>query len=335
MKQPMPMRMRAMLACVLLAAALSTTVPLQAQESVDAYPSKPVTILLASAGSSSIDVEFRLYSQSIMEKTGKQFVLDYKGGGGGTIGITYAAKAAPDGYLLHAATSSLVTTPHMHSNLTYDVLRDFAPITLMTKHVFLLVVHPSAPFRNARDYIDYARSHPGELNWGTAGIGNSSHMPGALLHSMSKTQVAFVHYKQASQRLVDLMAGRTHATAVTPVTGMASVKAGKLKVLGITSATRSPAFPDVPTIAEQAVPGYEFTSWVGLVAPAKVPQAFIQKLNALFVEAGKNPDVVKKIQFDGTIMVNNSPEEYRKFLAGELERWGKVIREGNIKAEEG
>lgn len=327
MKHPI----RVMLACCLLAAA----VPLQAQESVDAYPSKPVTILLASAGSSSVDVEFRLYTQSILEKTGRQFVLDHKGGGGGTIGITFAARAAPDGYLLHGATSSLVTTPHMHSNLTYDVLRDFAPVTLMTKHVFLLVVHPAAPFRNARDYIEYARTHPGELNWGTAGIGNSSHMPGALLHSMSKTQVTFVHYKQAAQRLVDLMAGRTHATAVTPVTGMANVKAGKLKALGITSATRSPAFPDIPTIAEQAVPGYEFTSWVGLVAPAKVPPAFIQKLNTLFVEAGKNPDVTKKIQFDGTIMVNNSPEEYRKFLAGELARWGKVIREGNIKAEEG
>jgi tripartite-type tricarboxylate transporter receptor subunit TctC len=319
----------------LLGAALAATAPLQAQESVDSYPSRPVTILLASSGPSSVDTEFRLYGQSITEKTGKQFILDYKGGGGGTIGITYAARATPDGYLLHGATSSLVTTPHMHSNLTYDVLRDFAPVTLMTKRVFLLVVHPSAPFRNAKDYIDYARTHPGELNWGTAGIGNSSHMPGALLHSMSKTQVTFVHYKQASQRLVDVMAGRTHVTAVTPVTGMANVKAGKLKALGITGATRSPAFPDIPTIAEQAVPGYEFTSWVGLVAPAKVPPAFINKLNAMFLEAGKAPEVTKKIQFNGTIMVNSNPQEYRQFLTDELARWGKVIREGKIKAEEG
>jgi tripartite-type tricarboxylate transporter receptor subunit TctC len=320
-------------AALLAACIASAAAPLsRAQESVDAYPSKPVTIILASQGASSVDVEFRLYGQAIQEKTGKQFIIDYKGGGGGTIGIAHVAKAVPDGYTLHGATSALVTTPSMHDNLSYNVMRDFAPVSLMTKHVFLLVVHPSAPFRSAKDYIEYARTHPGELLWGTAGLGGSSHMPGALLHSMSKTQVTYVHYKQASQRFVDLMAGRTHVTAVTPVTGMANVKAGKLKVLGISGATRSPAFPDIPTIAEQAVPGYEFTSWVGLVAPAKVPPAFVRKVSAMFVEAGKDPDVIKKIQADGTIMVNSSPEEYRKFLVSELARWGKVIREGNIKA---
>jgi len=319
-----------------MAAALAACVPAAAlaQESINDYPSRPVTILLASAGASSVDTEFRLYMQSIQEKTGKTFVLDYKGGGGGAIGIAYAAKATPDGYLLHGATSSLVTTPHMHSNLTFDVMRDFAPVTLMTKRIFLLVVHPSAPFRNAKDYMDYVRSHPGEINWSTAGIGNSSHMPGALLHSMSKTKVTFVHYKQASQRLIDLMAGRVHVTAVTPVTGMANVKAGKLRALGVTSLTRSPAFPDIPTIAEQAVPGYEFVSWVGLVAPAKTPPAIVNKVNAMFVEAGRDPNVVKKVEATGTIIVNSSPAEFRKFMGEELSRWGKVIREGNIKATE-
>jgi tripartite-type tricarboxylate transporter receptor subunit TctC len=318
-----------------MAAAIAACVPagVLAQESINDYPSKPVTILLASAGGSSIDTEFRLYMQSIQEKAGKTFVLDYKGGGGGTIGIAYAAKAAPDGYLFHGATSSLVTTPHMHDKLAYDVMRDFAPVTLMTKHIFLLVVHPSAPFRNAKDYMDYVRAHPGEMNWSTGGIGNSAHMPGALLHSMSKTQVTFVHYKQASQRLIDLMAGRVHVTAVTPVTGMANVKAGKLRALGVTSLTRSPAFPDIPTVAEQAVPGYEFVSWVGLVAPAKTQPAIIDKVNALFVAAGKDPNVMKKIEADGTIAVNNSPAEFRKFMGEELSRWGKVIREGKIKAE--
>ena len=317
----------------LLCAALSAT-PCLAQESIEAYPSKPVTIMLASSGTSSIDVEFRLYGQAIQEATGKQFVIDYKGGGGGSIGIAYVAKAAPDGYTLHGATSALVTTPFMYDKLSYDVMRDFAPITLMTKHIFMLVVHPSAPFRTAKDYIDYARAHPGELNWGTAGLGGSSHMPGALLHSMSKTQVTFIHYKQAAQRLVDLMAGRTHVTAVTPVTGMANVKAGKLRALGVTSATRSPAFPDLRPIGEVAVPGYEFVSWVGLVAPVKTPPAMVNKLNYLFVTAGKDPAVVKKIEFDGTILVNSSQEEMRKFLLLELGRWGKVIKEGNIKAEE-
>ena len=204
----------------------------------------------------------------------------------------------------------------------------------MTKHVFLLVVHPSAPFRTAKDYIDHVRSHPGEINWSTAGLGNSSHMPGALLHSMSKTQVTFVHYKQSSQRLVDLMAGRVHVTAVTPVAGLGFIKAGKLRVLGITSAVRSPAFPDVPAIAEQAVPGYEFVSWTGLMAPARTPTAMVNRLNTLFTTAGRDPNVLKKIEADGTLAVNNSPAEFRDYIKVELERWGKVIREGNIKAEE-
>jgi tripartite-type tricarboxylate transporter receptor subunit TctC len=183
--------------------------------------------------------------------------------------------------------------------------------------------------------MDYVRAHPGEINWSTAGLGNSSHMPGALLHSMSGTQVTFIHYKQSSQRLVDLMAGRVQVTAVTPVAGLGYVRAGKLRVLGVTSAVRSPAFPDIPTIAEQAVPGYEFVSWVGLAAPGKTPPAIVNRLNALFVAAGRDPNVVKKIEADGTISVNNSPVEFRDFIRLELDRWGKVIREGNIKAEEG
>ena len=325
---------RKMATCVAAALTMGQAATSLAQESMDAYPSRPVTIMLASSGSSSIDVEFRLYGQAIQEATGKQFIIDYKGGGGGTIGIAYVAKAAADGYTLHGATSALTTTPFMHDNLSYDVMRDFAPITLMTKHIFMLVVHPSAPFRNAGDYIEYARTHPGELNWGTAGLGGSSHMPGALLHSMSRTQVTFVHYKQASQRLVDLMAGRTHVTAVTPVTGMANVKTGKLRALGITSATRSKAFPDLVPIADSAVPGYEFVSWVGLVAPSKTPPAMLAKVNNLFVTAGKEPAVIKKVEFDGTILVNSSREDFRKFLGLELKRWGKVIKEGNIKVRE-
>ena len=329
MKQPMPMRMRAMLACVLLAAALSTTVPLQAQESVDAYPSKPVTILLASAGSSSIDVEFRLYSQSIMEKTGKQFVLDYKGGGGGTIGITYAARAAPDGYLLHAATSSLVTTPHMHSNLTYDVLRDFAPITLMTKHVFLLVVHPSAPFRNARDYIDYARSHPGELNWGTAGIGNSSHMPGALLHSMSKTQVAFVHYKQASQRLVDLMAGRIQVAFGSTTAVMPHVRSGKMRALAVSSLERAKSLPSIPAIAE-TIPDYEVITWWGMLGPEGIPPPIVSALNAEINRILVLPEVEKIVGAAGAEITIGSPEQFRQVIGRGLQSVRNLIDKTGI-----
>ena len=321
---------RASLAALSVATLCAAVV--RAQESPDAYPSRPVTLVIPSAGSSP-DVEFRLYNQSILDSSGRQFVIDYKGGAAGTIGAAYVAKAVPDGYTLYAATSEFSTAPFMYKNLPYGI-SDFAPVTLMTKHIFLLVVHPSAPFRSARDYIDYARTHPGEINWGDAGQGNSSNMPGELLHSMTRTKVVFIHYKTAGQRLLDLMAGRIHATAVTPVTGMTYVKAGKLRALAVTSSQRSRLAPDLPTLEEEGVPGYEFTSWVGLVAPARTPPSLVNKLNAMFVNAGKDPNVARKIEADGTILVNNSVEQFARFIDTENKRWGKVIREAGIKVEE-
>ncbi len=301
-------------------------------QSADAYPAKPVMIVVPHEAVG-IETEMRMFAQSILESTGKTFIVDKKGGAGGTIGTALVARAVPDGYTLLAQNNGFAITPFVYPDLPYDYVKDFAPVTLLDKRAYLLVVHPSAPFKTAVEYIDYARTHPDELNFGTSGVGSSTHLPGALLHYMTNTKVTFVHYKQSSQRLVDVMAGRVQAAVVTVATGMPTVKSGKFRAIAVTTDRRVPAAPDVPTLAEQGVKGFEYTSWTGLLAPARVPQPVIAKLNAMWTQAIRDPAVVKKLESDATIMVGSTPEEFRKFIAEEAGRYRKLIQETGIKIE--
>ncbi len=306
----------------------------QAQGIAEDYPVKPVILVIPGEGAVSVDGEFRLFTQSILETTGKQFVIESRAGAAGVIGTAYVAKAAPDGYTILGANSSFTLSPGLHPNIPYDNVRDFAPIILLDKRVFVLVVHPSTGFTSLAQYLAYARANPGKLNYGTNGPGASTHMPGALLHQMTNTQVTFVHYKASSQRLVDLMAGRIQAATSTIITNMANFKAGKLRPLGVTGSQRVSIWPDMPTIAEQGVPGYEVTSWIGLLAPAKTPTAMIAKLNALFIGAGKDPKVTKKIEADGTQIMNSTPEQFRDLIVTETVRWKKVIQDMGIRPDD-
>ena len=200
----------------------------------DPYPTKPI-MLISPQDATGLDGELQLLSQSIMEHSGVRVLIDKKPGAAGTIGTNYVARANPDGYTILVQNSGFTITPFVYKDLPYDYVKDFAPVTLLMKRAFIFVAHPSAPFRNAAEYIAYARAHPGELNYGTSGVGSSTHLPGAMLHLMTGTQVTFVHYKKSAERLTDLMAGRTHAAAVTYATGMQSVRTGKLRSLGVTT----------------------------------------------------------------------------------------------------
>jgi tripartite-type tricarboxylate transporter receptor subunit TctC len=293
-----------------------------------------VTIIIPFAAGTSIDQAFRLYAQSILESTGKQFIIDYRVGAAGSIGAAAAAKARPDGYTLLAATSAIVITPFTYSNLPYDHIKDFAPITLMIKQLYVLAAYPGTPFKDAREYIAYANANPEKINYATAGAGSSTHLPGALLHYMTNTKVTFVHYKSATQRMLDLTAGRVDVTGATLTAALPHIKAGKLRALGVASAQRTALYPDMPTIAEQGVPGYEYTGWNGLSAPANTPPAIINKLHTMFVTAGKDPNVSSKMEATGTVMVNSTPQEFRQHIAIETERWRKVVKAAGIKLEE-
>jgi tripartite-type tricarboxylate transporter receptor subunit TctC len=304
-----------------------------AQESAESYPSKPVTIVIPFAAGTSIDQAFRLYAKSIGEQTGKQFVMSYAVGAAGSIGAAQVARAAPDGYTLIAATSAMTITPFVYSKLSYDHIADFAPITLLVKQPYVLLAHPSTPFRNAREYIAFARANPGRIDYATAGAGSSTHLPGALLHYMTKTEVTFVHYKAATQRMLDLVAGRVHVTGATLTAGLPHVTSGKLRSLGVASAQRIAQHPAMPTIAEQGVAGYEYTGWNGLAAPARTPAPIIAKLHAMFVAAGKDPELVKAMEATSTELVNGTPEAFRQHIARETERWRAVVQATGLSLE--
>ena len=298
------------------------------------YPAKPVTLISPFGAGGSVEQEFRLYTQHILENTGKRFLIDARVGAGGTVGANYVAKATPDGYTLLAVSSAFAITPSVYPNLPYDNNRDFAPVSLLTKHVYLLVVNPNSPFRNAADYVAAARARPGELNFGTAGIGGATHLPGELLHYLTKTRVTFVHYKTPPQRVLDLVAGRIDAAMGSFTLMLPQVRTGKLRAAGVSSNQRVPLLADLPTLEEQGAPGYDFSSWVGLIAPAKTPPAVVSRLNALFAAAARDPEVFKKLEADGTIAVAGSPEQFRQFIAVETERWRKLFADTGLRLEQ-
>jgi len=301
-------------------------------QAADTYPSKPVTIIVPHEAAG-IDTEMRMFAQSILDSTGVRFIVDRKGGAGGTIGTTFVARSSPDGYTILAQNNGFAITPFVYPDLPYDYVKDFAPVILLTKRAYLVVVHPSAPFKTATEYVAYARAHPEELNFGTSGVGSSTHLPGALLHYLTNTKTTFVHYKKSSDRLTDVMAGRVHAAVVTVATGMPTVRAGKFRAIAVTTDKRVPSVPDIPTLAEQGVKGFEYTSWTGVLAPGRVPQPVITKLNAMWVEATRDPAVIKKLETDATIMMASSPEEFRTFIAAEAVRYRQLIKEAGIKVE--
>ena len=317
----------------LAVAAILSASAVRAQAPADDYPSRPVTLISPFGAGGSVEQEFRLYMQHILETTGRRFIIDSKVGAGGTVGAGYVAKAAPDGYTLLAASSTVAIAPSVYPNLPYDNQRDFAPVSLLTKHVYLLVVNPNSPYRTAAEYIAAARARPGELNFGTAGLGGGTHLPGELLHYLTKTKVTFVHYKTPPQRVLDLVAGRIDAAVGSFPLLMPQVRAGKLRAVAVTSNQRVQLTSDIPTLEEQGVPGYDFSSWVGLIAPARTPPAIVNKLNSLFVAAAKDPGVFKKLEADGTIAVAGSPEQFRQFIAAETERWRRLFADTGLKLE--
>ena len=297
------------------------------------FPTKPVTVSIPNPGGSTMDTEVRIFTQSIMEATGKTFLLDYKPGAATTISTGYVAKARPDGYTMLATNASFAIASAAFTDLPYDNIRDFTPITLLDKHPYLLLVNAASPFKSVSDYVAYARANPEKLNYSTSGAGSVTHLSGALLHTMSNTKVTYIHFKSAAQRILDVVAGRIDASMTAPITAVPLMNAGKLRAIGITTDHRIPLLPDLPTIAEQGVPGFEFTSWIGTFAPAGVPAPVLNRLNQIWVATTKDPKVIKKLEADGTIAVAGPPEQFRQFIAVETERWRKLFADTGLKLE--
>jgi tripartite-type tricarboxylate transporter receptor subunit TctC len=307
------------------------TLPLAAAQ---AYPDKPIRVIVPVPAGGTPDVVARMVAPGLSTLLGQQLVIDNRGGAGGLIGAELAAKAVPDGYtVFFSSPGSLTILPHLQKQVAYDTLRDFAPISLVSIGPFLLITHPSVPARTVKELIALARAEPGKLNYASAGNGAANHLAMELFKSMAGVNITHVPYKGAPQAVTDLIGGSVNLmfNSIPPV--LQHIKTGRLRLLGVASAKRSPQLPDVPTISEAGVPGYEAITWFGLLAPAKTPKAIIVRLNDVMVKVVHAPDLKSQLEIQGYDPVGSSPEEFAAFIRAESEKYAKVVKFSGAKVD--
>lgn len=295
------------------------------------YPVRPVTVIVSTAPGGPVDFEARLHTTKLASFLGQSFILDHKPGAGTTIGAGYAAKAKPDGYTLVALTGSFTIFPALYKDLPFDMARDLAPISLMSKRTTVLLVHPSFPASSFSQYLDYVRANPGKVNYGTLAPGSGSHLAGSWLHNASNTKVTFVSYKGAGPALTDLMSGRIDVSSTALATAMPLIKAGKVRALAVMNDVRSAVLPALPTVAEQGIPGYNYAAWFGFGAPAATATGIINRLHEGLVRVAKSPDIISTLEKDGGIVMGSTPAEFRRLIVREIELWKKIVRDNGIK----
>ncbi len=297
------------------------------------YPSKPIRVVIAGGPGSSPDIIARLLGNKILATLGRPFVMDIRPGASGGIGAEVAAKAAPDGYTLFMLTSQLSSAAAMYTKLRYNLVEDFAPISLVGTTPSVLVVNPSLPAASIKDLIALVKPRPGVLRFGTAGVGSSSHLPAVLFAAMAKIDMLHIPYKDSPNALVGTMTGEVGLSFQPLPACLPMVRSGKLKALGVTGLARSALAPDLPTIAE-TVPGYEFMLWQGIVAPARTPPAIIAKLNAEVVKALNAPDVREQMAAIGNEPLPSTPEAYARHITEQVEKMKEIVRLGGIKPQD-
>ena len=320
---------RAALACL---AGLAPVVAL-AQVSAESYPAKPVRIVIGLAPGGGTDIQARLFAQKLSENFARPFVVENRTGAGGTVAYAQVAKSPPDGYTLMGVTSGFTITPSVYEKLPYDPVKDFAPVSLVVQAPFLLLTHPSLPVRSVKDLLALVRAKPGVIDCGSAGHGSSTHMAFELFKAMAKVNITHVPYKGTGPALIDTISGQVHMLFGNVLSTMASMKSGRLRALAVTTAQRSKVLPDLPTIAESGVPGYENSTWFGLLAPAGTPPAVVSRLNAELVKISKSADVIERLAPDGGESVGSTPEQFVRLIATETARWGKLVKEAGIRFE--
>ncbi len=317
-------RTAAMLAC----AALAT--PAFAQP---AYPSKPVRIISIFAPGGGNEVICRLVAQQLTERLKQQVIVENRVGANGIVGTEAVARAAPDGYTFTLIPSGHTVNASMYKKLPFDSLKDFTPITLAGSGPLVLAVHPSLPLKNVRDLIALAKSRPGQLTYVSSGIGASGHLAGALFDTMTGTKMEHIPYKGMSLAVSDLMGGQVSMTFGTSLSVIPHVRTGRLRALATTGAQRSPAMPDLPTVAESGVPGYEAGLWYGFVGPARMPPEIVQRLNAEIVAILAQPDTREKLASQGLDARSSTPDEFARVLAADIVRWAAVVQKLGLRAE--
>ncbi len=315
-------------AAVLACAALAT--PAFAQP---AYPSKPVRIISIFAPGGGNDVICRLVAQQLTERLKQQVIVENRVGANGIVGTEVVARAAPDGYTFTLIPSGHAVNASMYKKLPFDSLKDFTPITLAGSGPLVLAVHPSLPVKNVKELIALAKARPGQLTYVSSGVGASGHLAGALFDTMTGTKMEHIPYKGMSLAVSDLMGGQVSMTFGTSLSVIPHVRTGRLRALATTGAQRSPALPDLPTVAESGVPGYEAGLWYGFVGPARMPPEIVQRLNAEIVAILAQPDTREKLASQGLDARSSTPDEFARVLAADIVRWAEVVQKLGLRAE--
>ena len=297
------------------------------------YPAKPIRLIVPQSAGGSTDQVARPLAQRMGEALGQTVIVDNRPGAGSTIGTDLVAKSTPDGHTLLAVAASFTMSPSLYRNLPFDPVRDFAPISLLSSLPNILVVHPSLPVKSVRELIAFAKARPGQLNFGSSGMATGTHMSMELLKHLTGVEMVHVPYKGGAPSVTALMSGEVQVTFATISTALPHVKSGRLRALAVSTARRSPAAPEVPPLAEAGVKGYDYASWIGLLAPAKTPPGIVTRLNAEAVKALQTPEIKAILATEGSEPVGNSPEQFAAILKTEVARWAQVVKAAGIKAD--
>jgi tripartite-type tricarboxylate transporter receptor subunit TctC len=297
------------------------------------YPSRPVRIVVPSPPAGGTDIVARVLAQYFSKSMGQQFFVENRPGAGNMIGIESVARSAPDGYTLLFTASTLALNSVLYKKVSYDPVRDFAPITIGATTSNVLIVTPSLPVKTLQDLIALAKQKPGELSYGTPGIGTSPHMSMELLKSMAGIDLQHVPYRGTAPAVTDVLTGQIAGTFANALTAKPQVDAGKVRALAVSGPRRIAALPDVPPVAEAGVPGYEAVQWYALLAPAGTPPDIIKRVHAEAVQAIKTAEMKEKLAADGAEPVGSTPEELAALVKNEIEKWGKVARAAHIEPQ--
>jgi len=299
-----------------------------------AYPEKPVRLVVPSVPGGGTDTTMRMIAPKLGELLGQQVVLENRGGAAGNIGAEIVARAPPDGYTLLALIASHTINPHIMSKVAFDLERDFTPISLAVTLPNVLVSNPSLPVKTLKELIVFAKARPGQLQYASAGYGSNPHLMMELFTSMAGVKMLHVAYKGAGPAFTDVIAGHVHMMAGNILNALPHIRNGRIRAYGVTSATRSSGAPEIPTLAEAGVPGYEAVQWFGLAAPAGTPREIVNRLHVAVVQALSDPVLSKRFVNDGADpRPSKSPEEFAAFMRSEYKKWGQVVKSAGIKPE--
>ena len=300
----------------------------------DAYPAKPIRMVVTFPAGGPSDVIIRIIGQRVNDLHGVPIIADNRGGAGGIVGTEIVARAAPDGYTLLVGTAGGMTiNPNLHAKLTYDPFRDFTPVAMLVLNPQVLVVHPSLAARNIKEFVALAKAKPGQINFASAGAGTATHLGLELLKLTAGINVTHVPYKGGAPALTDLIAGQVQALFVSIPSVLPHVHAGRLRAIAVSTLKRSASAPDVPTVAESGYPGFEYSNWNALFAPAGTPGARVKRMNDIIAKILSEPDVAKKLSAQGADPAPGTPDDLARYMKADDARWKKVIRSAGLRPE--